>query len=117
MEILTLGLFCAGLILCIILKFSILYALGAGLVLFWLYGRRKGFSWKRLFVISLGRDGVNLEYMKLLRLLRENRTMLEGYAGGVITDGESDLYTKSVSRELVFTANLSGCAFVGRPLV
>ena len=70
-----------------------------------------------LFVISLGRDGVNLEYMKLLRLLRENRTMLEGYAGGVITDGESDLYTKSVSRELVFTANLSGCAFVGRPLV
>ena len=43
--------------------------------------------------------------------------MLEGYAGGVITDGESDLYTKSVSRELVFTANLSGCAFVGRPLV
>ena len=53
MEILTLGLFCAGLILCIILKFSILYALGAGLVLFWLYGRRKGFSWKRLFVISL----------------------------------------------------------------
>lgn len=70
-----------------------------------------------LFVISLGRAGVNLEYMKLLRLLRENRTMLEGYAGGVITDGESDLYTKSVSRELVFTANLSGCAFVGRPLV
>ena len=70
-----------------------------------------------LFVISLGRAGVNLEYMKLLRLLRENRTMLEGYAGGVITDGESDLYTKAVSRELVFTANLSGCAFVGRPLV
>ena len=70
-----------------------------------------------LFVLSLGRAGVNLEYMKLLRLLRENRTMLEGYAGGVITDGESDLYTKAVSRELVFTANLSGCAFVGRPLV
>ena len=43
--------------------------------------------------------------------------MLVGYAGGVITDGESDLYTKSVSRELVFTADLSGCAFVGRPLV
>ena len=35
----------------------------------------------------------------------------------VITDGESDLYTKAVSRELVFTANRAGCAFVGRPLV
>ena len=53
MEILTLGLFCAGLILCIFLKFSILYALGAGLVLFWMYGRWKGFSWKSLFTISL----------------------------------------------------------------
>jgi len=70
-----------------------------------------------LFVIALGKDGVNLEYMRLLRLLREERSLLEGCAGGVITDGESDLYTKAVSRELVFTANLAGCAFVGRPLV
>ena len=70
-----------------------------------------------LFVIALGRDGVNLEYMRLLRLLREERSLLTGCAGGVITDGESDLYTKAVSRELVFTANRAGCAFVGRPLV
>ncbi len=70
-----------------------------------------------LFVVSIGRDGVNLEYMRLLRLLRSDASILEGFAGGVITDGESDLYTKSVSRELVFTANTSGCAFVGRPLV
>ena len=70
-----------------------------------------------LFVIALGKDGVNLEYMRLLRLVREERSLLEGCAGGVITDGESDLYTKAVSRELVFTANLAGCAFVGRPLV
>jgi len=70
-----------------------------------------------LFVVALGRDGVNLEYMRLLRLLREDRSLLAGCVGGVITDGESDLYTKAVSRELVFSANLAGCAFVGRPLV
>ena len=70
-----------------------------------------------LFVIALGKDGVNLEYMRLLRLLRRERSLLDGCAGGVITDGESDLYTKAVSRELVFTANQAGCAFVGRPLV
>ena len=70
-----------------------------------------------LFVIELGRDGVNLEYMKLLRILREDRTLLDGWAGGVITDGESELYTKAVSRELVFAANMAGCAFIGRPLV
>ncbi len=70
-----------------------------------------------LFVITLGKTGVNLEYMRLLRLLREEQTLLDGYAGGVITDGESELYTKAVSRELVFAANQAGCAFVGRPLV
>ena len=53
MEWMVLGLFCAGLLLCIVLDFSILYALGAGLVLFWLYGKYKGFSWGELFAMSL----------------------------------------------------------------
>ena len=70
-----------------------------------------------LFVISLGKDGVNLEYTKLLRFLRSCPGILDGCVAGIITDGESDLYTKSVARELVFTANEAGCAFVGRPLV
>ena len=48
MEFLTLGLFCLALLLCIILKTSILYALAAGLLLFLLYGRRKGFGWGEL---------------------------------------------------------------------
>lgn len=53
MEFITLGLFCGALILCIILKQSILIALFAGLILFWLYGRRKGFTWTQLLHISL----------------------------------------------------------------
>ena len=53
MEFLTLGLFCLALLLCIILKTSILYALAAGLVLFLLYGRRKGFAWKELAVMAI----------------------------------------------------------------
>ncbi len=32
-------------------------------------------------------------------------------------DGASELYTKSIGSELVFTANLAGCTFPGRPLV
>ncbi len=44
MEILTLALFCAMLLLCLLLDVSILWALAAGLLLFFLYGRRKGFS-------------------------------------------------------------------------
>ena len=53
MEALTLGLFCAALLLCLILDWSILWALGFGLVLFLLYGRHKGFAWKELIRIAL----------------------------------------------------------------
>lgn len=53
MELLVLTLFCGGLLLCIVLDWSILYALGAGLVLFLLYGKGKGFSWRALGGMAL----------------------------------------------------------------
>ncbi len=70
-----------------------------------------------LFAISLGDTGINFEYYRVLRWLRENPEILNGWVGGVVMDGTSELYTKSVARELVFTANSAGCTFVGRPLV
>lgn len=53
MELLVLSLFCAGLLGCILLDLSILYALGAGLILFLLYGKSKGFSWAELVKMAL----------------------------------------------------------------
>lgn len=70
-----------------------------------------------LFAIDLGEHGINLEYTRLLGWLRSHSGSLDGWTGGVVADADSDLYTKSVARELVFTANSSGCTFVGRPLV
>lgn len=70
-----------------------------------------------LFAISLGETGVNLEYYRLLRFLREQPGLLEGCIGGVLVDGNSELYTKSAAKELVLAANCTGCAFVGKPLV
>lgn len=70
-----------------------------------------------LFAVALGETGINQEYYKVLHFLRSHSGLLKGWTGGIITDGGGDLYTKSVARELVFTANLSGCTFVGRPLV
>lgn len=49
MEWIALGLFCAALLICIVLDLSILYALAFGLLVFLLYGRRKGFSRRELF--------------------------------------------------------------------
>ena len=78
---------------------------------------RKAGEGRVLFVLPLGEYGVNLDSVRLLRFLRDNKNVLEGFTGGVIADSRSDLYTKSAARELVFTANMAGCSFVGRPLV
>ena len=47
-EFAVLGLFCAGLVGCILLDASILYALGGGLILFLIYGRIKRVGWREL---------------------------------------------------------------------
>lgn len=53
MEFIIIGLFCAALLLCVAMDFSILYALFAGLGLFWFYGLRKGFTLRELGTMSL----------------------------------------------------------------
>ena len=53
LETQILLLFCGTLLGCIIFDFSILYALAAGLVMFLLFGRRKGFTWQELFRMCL----------------------------------------------------------------
>ena len=70
-----------------------------------------------LFAIELGESGINLEYVRLLKYIRLNRHMFDGCIAGIVVDGNSELFTKSVSRHLVFSANRAGCAFLGRPLV
>lgn len=56
METMTLVLFCAALVVCVAMNWSILYALGVGLVIFLVYGRRRGYGWRELGKMCL--DGV-----------------------------------------------------------
>ncbi|MCI2056375.1 MAG: NAD(P)H-dependent oxidoreductase [Oscillibacter sp.] len=70
-----------------------------------------------LFAIPLPKDGVNLEFYQLLSVLRQSPGLLSGCTGGVMIDGENDLYTKAAARELVLAANGAHCRFPGRPLV
>lgn len=53
MEWLTLGAFALSLLICLFFNLSILYALALGLILFLLYGRRRGFSWRELMKMAL----------------------------------------------------------------
>ncbi len=72
---------------------------------------------KILFAVAIGEDGINLEYVKMLSAIRRNPTFFTNCEAAVIVDGNTPLYTKSTANELVYTANRSGCAFIGRPLV
>lgn len=70
-----------------------------------------------LFVVPLGKNGINRGYYEVLAWLRSGIPVLEGSVGGMVIDADSELYTKAAARELSVAANQAGCAFVGRPLV
>ncbi len=70
-----------------------------------------------LFAVALDEGGCNLAYYRMLSVLRRDAGALDGCLGAVVVTGVGELYTKDVARDLVLAANLSGCAFLGRPLV
>lgn len=70
-----------------------------------------------LFLAHIDAYGEDESLSKLLRLLRRTPGCLSGCIGGIIVDGDGELYTKSVAQVLAFAANLAGCAFPGKPLV
>lgn len=72
---------------------------------------------KLLFAVALDEGGCCLGYYNMLALLRRGEVRLDGCTAGVVVTGQGELYTKDVARDLVLSANLAGCAFLGRPLV
>ena len=77
-----------------------------------------GVSGQRLlFAVSVGEHGINPEYQRMLLQIRSHPHLFAGCTAGLIVDGGGELYTKSTAAELTLAANLSGCTFVGRPLV
>lgn len=67
METVTLVLFCAVLVVCVALNWSILYALVVGLAIFLAYGRRRGYGWRELGKMCL--DGVKTSRNILITFL------------------------------------------------
>ena len=70
-----------------------------------------------LFAVSLGESGINLEWYHMLKWIRLRKDCLKGSVAGVLVDSNSEWYTKDLARHLVFSANMAGCTFIGRPLV
>ena len=71
---------------------------------------------KILFALTTGDFGINGGCADMIRLIRRYPDALEGSMAGLIVDGQEEWYTKSLAREVIFSANMSGCAFPGRPL-
>ena len=72
---------------------------------------------KLLCAVALDECGCNEGYYHMLRRLRGDPALLDGCTAGLIVTGQSELYTKSIARTLALSANMAGCAFIGRPLV
>lgn len=70
-----------------------------------------------LFAAALDDDGMSEGVFSLLRQLRRDPELLRGRTAGLVITGQGELYTKSTARTLALTANMAGCALLGRPLV
>ena len=70
-----------------------------------------------LFAVALDEGGCSEAYYRMLSRLRRSTTLLRGCVAGLVVTGVGEFYTKDVARDMVFAANQSGCAFLGRPLV
>lgn len=78
----------------------------------------QGFPKERiLFALHIDAFGAGENLHTLLRMLRKNTRCLSGCIGGIIVDGDGELYTKAAAQALTLAANLAGCAFPGKPLV
>ena len=70
-----------------------------------------------IFAVGVDALGVSDEFLRRLRLLRQNNGCLRGSIAGIVVDGESELYSKSAAQELALAANMAGCTFLGKSLV
>ena len=70
-----------------------------------------------LFAVGVDACGTDEAFQRLLRSLRGSRDCLKGSVGGILIDGESELYTKAAAQELALAANMAGCIFPGKSLV
>ena len=70
-----------------------------------------------LFALATDDCGMDEATLRLLRRLRADAHAMDGSVGALLVDGEGELYTKQLAQETALAANLSGCAFFGKPLV
>lgn len=72
---------------------------------------------KIFFSVYIDKSGINIELMKILKKISEDKDFFKGSSAVVLVQGDSELFTKSIGRRIIFYLNSSGASFIGRPIV
>ncbi len=72
---------------------------------------------KIVFSVYINKSGINIELMEILKKIAEDSNFFNGSSAVVIIHGDSELFTKSIGRRIIFYLNQAGASFIGRPLV
>lgn len=75
-------------------------------------------SKKILFAIELDSNGFNIPLYEILTtLIARGNTSLANSTAALLIHSDSELYTKSTAKSIIFIANQLGCSFIGHSLV
>lgn len=73
---------------------------------------------KIVFAVQLDELGYNIPLFEILsEISQRGRDALFGSSGVIIINSPNELYTKSVSQDIIFKANQMGCRFPGHPVI
>lgn len=71
-----------------------------------------------IFAIELNDLGVNSEIYSFLSVLYgRGKDALSGSVAGIMVHSPNELFTKSVTKNIIFITNQMGCLFIGHPLI
>jgi len=72
---------------------------------------------KLVLAFSTDSIGSNNNLMKFIKELKDNNVFFNNSYGALLVNSESDLYSKTLSQQVVFLMNQIGLAFIGQPMI
>ncbi|MDM8533658.1 NAD(P)H-dependent oxidoreductase [Clostridiaceae bacterium HSG29] len=72
---------------------------------------------KLVLAFSTDSIGSNINLMKFIKRLKDNKVFFNNSYGTLLVNSESDLYSKTLSQQVVFLMNQMGLTFIGQPMI
>lgn len=72
---------------------------------------------KILLAFSTDAIGSNERLMSFIKKIKENNIFFKKCYAGIIVNSDNDLYTKTLTQQVVFLLNQRGLSFIGQPMV